>query len=491
MGTKYSQLCLILLLIIATFSCQISCYYHSDFSILKRGAEEEVVEIFQEWKKKNGKVYRSDEESERRLENFKNNFKYVMMEKNILGNSEGTTVGLNRFADMSNEEFKNVYSSKIKIPFNKRKAIDEMKGLQKKRGHCEAPPSSLDWRKRGAVTHVKDQGDCGSCWAFSATGAMEGVNALVTGDLISLSEQELISCDPSNYGCEGGYMDNAFEWVMHNGGIDSSSDYPYTGRDGKCNLKKVKDEIAVTIDGYEDVAEQETALLCAVAKQPVSVGIQGSSLDFQLYTGGIYDGHCSDNPNDIDHAVVIVGYGSKGGKDYWIIKNSWGTAWGMEGYAFIRRNTNRRYGVCAINALASYPTKEPSAAPSPKPSPAAPPPPPPHRPPPPPPPPPRPPPPPTPTFCGAGLVCPPDNTCCCLFEFFGVCFIQGCCGYKNGVCCGGSAYCCPSDYPICHVYEGLCLKKRGDHVGVAAKKRGMAKPNLPWNGLEFAAAAMR
>lgn len=127
----------------------------------------------------------------------------------------------------------------------------------------------------------------------------------------------------------------------------------------------------------------------------------------------------------------------------------------MEGYALIRRNTKRRYGVCAINALASYPTKEPSAAPSPKPSPAAPPPPPPHRPPPPPP---LPPPPPTPTYCGGGLVCPPDNTCCCLYEFFGICFIQGCCGYKNGVCCGSSSYCCPSDYPICHVYEGLCLK---------------------------------
>lgn len=173
MGTNYLQFCL-LFLILATLSCQISCY-HQDFSILSRGggvpAEEEVVEVFQEWKKKYGKVYRSDEESEKRFENFKNNLKYVM-EKNMGGNSEGT-VGMNKFADMSNEEFKNVYSSKIKMPFNKKKAI-EMKGLQKKRGppppaaHCEAPPSSLDWRKRGVVTHVKDQGDCGKlCFQLS------------------------------------------------------------------------------------------------------------------------------------------------------------------------------------------------------------------------------------------------------------------------------------------------------------------------------------
>ncbi|KAF2309534.1 hypothetical protein GH714_003732 [Hevea brasiliensis] len=166
----------------------------------------------------------------------------------------------------------------------------------------------------------------GSCWSFSTTGAIEGINALVSGDLISLSEQELVDCDTSNYGCDGGYMDYAFEWVISNGG-----------------------EKIASIDGYQVVAELDSALLYATAQQPIS---------------GIYDGSCSDNPDDIDHAVLMVGYGSENDGDYWIVKNSWGTDWGMEGYFYLRRNTNLPYGVCAVNAMASYPTKE-STAPSP------------------------------------------------------------------------------------------------------------------------------
>ncbi|XP_019234964.1 PREDICTED: oryzain beta chain-like [Nicotiana attenuata] len=277
---------------------------------------------------------------------------------------------------------------------------------------CDAP-SALDWRKHGVVTDVKNQGNCGSCWAFSACGSMEGINAIATGELINLSEQELVSCDSSNSGCDGGLMDYAFEWVINNGGIDSASDYPYTASQGTCNITKEKTKI-VTIDGYQDVAQKESDLLCAVAQQPVSVGIDGSSLDFQLYKGGIYDGDCSSNPDDIDHAVVTVG-----DDEYWIIKNSWGTYWGMEGYAYIRRNTDLPYGVCAINSMASYPTKESSSSPSPYPIPVLPPPPPPSS--------------PSPSECGDYYYCPAGQTCCCELEFFGLCFIQGCCLYESGV----------------------------------------------------------
>jgi len=150
----------------------------------------------------------------------------------------------------------------------------------------------------------------GSCWAFSSTGAIEGINALVTGDLVSLSEQELVDCDSTNDGCNGGYMDYAFEWVMHNGGIDSETEYPYTGVDGRCNVTKVfftkacifllvlfymsnlhnfflvqEKTKVVSIDGYSDVGQSDNSLLCATVKQPISVAIDGSSLDFQLYTG--------------------------------------------------------------------------------------------------------------------------------------------------------------------------------------------------------------
>lgn len=238
----------------------------------------------------------------------------------------------------------------------------------------------------------------------------------------------------------------------------------------------------VSIDGYKDVEEEESAVLCAVVQQPVSAGMDGSAIDFQLYTGGVYDGDCSSNPNNIDHAVLIVGYGSENDEDYWIVKNSWGTSWGLEGYFYLRRNTDSQYGVCAINAMVSYPTKE-SSSPSPYPSPTVPPPP----PPPPSPPTPTPPPPsPSPSQCGDFSYCPSTETCCCIFEFSNFCLIYGCCEYTNAVCCTGTQYCCPSDYPICDIEELLCLKNTGDYLGVAAKKRKMAKHKLPWSNIDKA-----
>ncbi|MFQ6652200.1 hypothetical protein Gotur_024178 [Gossypium turneri] len=469
-----------LFLILASLT-SLSSSLPSEYSIVEHEidaflSEERVLEIFQQWKEKHRKVYRHAEEAEKRFENFKGNLKYIL-ERNAKrkANKWEHHVGLNKFADMSNEEFRKAYLSKVKKPINKR--ITLSRNMRRKVQSCDAP-SSLDWRNYGVVTAVKDQGSCGSCWAFSSTGAMEGINALVTGDLISLSEQELVDCDTSNYGCEGGYMDYAFEWVINNGGIDSESDYPYTGVDGTCNTTKEETKV-VSIDGYQDVEQSDSALLCAVAQQPVSVGIDGSAIDFQLYTGGIYDGSCSDDPDDIDHAVLIVGYGSEDSEEYWIVKNSWGTSWGIDGYFYLKRDTDLPYGVCAVNAMASYPTKQ-SSSPSPYPSPSVPPPPPPSTPPPPPPPPPS----PSPSDCGDFSYCSSDETCCCLFEFYDYCLIYGCCEYENAVCCTGTEYCCPSDYPICDVQEGLCLKNAGDYLGVAARKRKVAKHKLPWTKIE-------
>ncbi|KAK1280802.1 Cysteine proteinase RD21a [Acorus gramineus] len=387
----------------------------NEFSIIsyKGISEERGLELFEQWAKKHRKVYGCMEEKEKRLLNFIENLHYVLENNNYVKES-GHQVGLNVFADMNNDEFKEVYTPK-RIMKKKPKVGGERRASKVS---CETP-MSLDWRKKGVVTGVKNQGQCGSCWSFSSTGAMEGINAICTGDLINLSEQELIDCDTTNEGCDGGYMDYAFEWVINNGGIDSESDYPYTGLDGVCNVTK-----------------------------------------------GIYDGDCSSNPNDIDHAVLIVGYGSQGSTDYWIVKNSWGTSWGMEGYIYIKRNTELPYGVCAINAMASYPTKQ-SYAPTPYPSPAIPPPPP-------------PPPSPSPSQCGDFSYCPSDETCCCLVEFSNYCFVYGCCSYENAVCCANSIYCCPQDYPICDVEDGLCLQNSGDKIGVTAKKRTLAKHKFPW-----------
>lgn len=464
MGSKKIQSALVFL-IWAWLTCLSSSLLGNEMESFP--SEKEAVELFRKWTEKHKKVYRQPEEAERRIENFKRNLKYIY-EKNDYWkrtSQNGHKLGLNRFADMSNEEFRKVYSSKIAN--KRRRNVIPSRSLRGKLGSFDAP-LSLDWRTKGVVTGVKDQGNCGSCWAFSATGAMEGINAIVTGDLTSLSEQELVDCDTTNSGCDGGNMDDAFEWVINNGGIDSESDYPYTSLDGTCNTTKEKRK-AVTIDGYEDVGESDADLLCATVQQPISVAIDGSAWDFQLYTGGIYDGDCSNDPYDLDHGVLIVGYGSEGGEDYWIVKNSWGTNWGMGGYIFIKRNTNLEYGVCAINAMASYPTKE-SSAPSPfsPPSPPSP----------------LPPPSPSPAQCGDFFYCASDETCCCILEFPYFCLIYGCCEYENAFCCSDTEYCCPSDYPICDVEQGLCLKKQGDYLGVAAKKRKLAKPKLPWTKIE-------
>ncbi|XP_022763814.1 cysteine protease XCP1-like [Durio zibethinus] len=324
-----------------------------DFSIVGYSPEhltstDKLTELFESWISKHGKIYESIEEKLLRFEVFKDNLKHIDKRNKEISSY---WLGLNEFADLSHEEFKNKYLGLKSEVFRKTQSPGDFTYRD-----VTDLPKSVDWRKKGAVTPVKNQGSCGSCWAFSTVAAVEGINKIVTGNLTSLSEQELIDCDTSfNNGCNGGLMDYAFKFIVANGGLHKEEDYPYLMEEGTCEGKKGEMDV-VTISGYHDVPENdEQSLLKALAHQPLSVAIEASGRDFQFYSGGLFNGPCG---TELDHGVAAVGYGTSKGSDYIIVKNSWGPEWGEKGYIRMKRNTGKRQGLCGINKMASYPTKK-------------------------------------------------------------------------------------------------------------------------------------
>ena len=214
-------------------------------------------------------------------------------------------------------------------------------------------PKSIDWRNTNKVTDVKDQGQCGGCWAFSTTGAVEGITAITDNNLVNASEQELIDCSTQNNGCNGGIMDKGFEYVIENG-LCSEDSYPYQARDGMCHKFLCKQ--VASIDDFRDVQpNNENFLKYAVASQPVSVAIQANLSSFRFYKKGVYqDENCGTN---LDHGVLVVGYGEEMGLPYWLVKNSWSTKWGDNGYIKILRNYKENTGMCGIAMQPSFPIK--------------------------------------------------------------------------------------------------------------------------------------
>ncbi|CAN1810439.1 Senescence-specific cysteine protease SAG39 [Linum perenne] len=276
-----------------------------------------------DWATKHGKTYRDVAEKEERFLIFKDNVQRIEA-----FNNKGLSfkLGVNKFTDLTNEEFRKSTLSRGKSTGAAAASF--------RYANITAVPAVVDWRKSGAVTGVKDQGACGCCWAFSAVAAIEGAIKLKTGKLLSLSEQELVDCDVDgvNSGCEGGLMDDAFKFIL-------------TKSSGKRSSSPV-----AKITGYEDVPKNnEHALMQAVAHQPVSVAIEGGGFMFQAYESGVFRGSCG---TDLDHAVTAVGYG----KEYWVLKNSWGADWGENGYMRIQKDGGLKEGLCGLAMEASYPT---------------------------------------------------------------------------------------------------------------------------------------
>lgn len=206
-------------------------------------------------------------------------------------------------------------------------------------------PKAYDWIEHGAVTPVKNQGSCGSCWAFSAVANIEGLYQIQSGKLLAFSESELVDCDNVDEGCNGGLMDNAFKWLHENGGLNTEEDYPYVAKRQGCKIKK--DKFRVKISGFNDLSQNEDEIAEYLIKVgPLSVALNATPLQF--YLGGVFNPLVC-NPKGLNHGVTIVGFGEENGKKFWNVKNSWGEGWGESGYFRIIRGV----GKCGINTAVS------------------------------------------------------------------------------------------------------------------------------------------
>jgi C1A family cysteine protease len=309
---------------------------------------ENLLMEFSDWVNRYIIVAKSEEHLEHMFHNWIENHRFI---EEINAKNLSYTLGHNQFSGMNRQEYREYLAGSPILFQDKPVAVYN--------NELSAVPESVDWTKMGAVTPVKDQGQCGSCWSFSTTGALEGAFFIKNGILQSFSEQQLVDCDNfrnggKDHGCKGGLMDNAFSWISKNGGLCTESDYPYvsgsTKKEGTCSntCSLVKGS---EVKSFVDVEpSNDNAFVTALSKTPLSVAIEADQREFQLYKSGIFTGTCG---TKLDHGVLAVGYT----KDYYLVKNSWSTSWGSEGYIKLARGPdyNNGDGQCGILMSASYP----------------------------------------------------------------------------------------------------------------------------------------
>lgn len=308
-----------------------------------------VNEEWKTWKVMHNKKYQNQLEEKFRFKIYMEN-KAKIARHNALAHrgEKAYFLQMNIYGDLLNEEFKEKLTG-----FNYHQKLFLNDSVTHIHPAHVSFPDKVDWRNHGAVTEVKNQKSCGSCYAFATTGALEGQHFRKTGKLVSLSEQNIIDCSAQfgNDGCDGGLMDNAYRYVKMNGGIDTENSYPYEGNAGSC--KYDRENVGATDKGYVDIPTgDERALQAAVATVgPVTAAIDASHYSFQFYSHGIYhEKEC--NSEKLNHAVLIVGYGTNNEGDFWIVKNSWGEKWGNRGYVKMARNKENK---CGIATITSYP----------------------------------------------------------------------------------------------------------------------------------------
>lgn len=334
---------------------------------------------FLEWKETYNKVYESFEHEWERMMVWIKHDEFIE-KHNSQEPAPSYSLGHNQYSDIPNEEFKKMFSlgqhslpTEVILQKHKENVAknllfsqgedyeafkSEIRYLteESKKNNL---PDEVDWVAAGAVTPVKNQGRCGACWAFSTTGAIEGAKFINTGELVSLSEQNLMDCDHVDHSCEGGLMENAFQFDETFQGLCSEDDYPYLAKDeDKCKRDCTKVP-GTTVKSFIDIPESdEHGLLASIVLQPTSIAMQADSLSFQLYSGGVFDDPDCGSEGEIDHGVLAVGFGldEESGHKYIKVKNSWGDSWGEGGYIRLKRWSKNQWGTCAILRIMTAPT---------------------------------------------------------------------------------------------------------------------------------------